>query len=106
MSRPAIHPDMQAIMDASARTTEQLGPRAADDVTAARHWWTVYTQAQSQPHPGDMQVDDRTIPTADYDVPVRIYRPAGVSDAAPGIIYLHGGGFMLGDLDSSDSNAW
>lgn len=106
MSEKAIHPDMQAIMDASARTTELLGPRAADDVAAARRWWTAYTRALSQPHPGDMHVHDETVPSDDGDVPVRIYRPAGLGATAPGIVYLHGGGFMLGDLDSSDSNAW
>jgi acetyl esterase len=106
MSGRAIHPEMQSIMDASARTTEQLGPRSADDVAAARRWWTAYTLALSQPHPEDMQVSDRMVSSDDGDVPVRVYRPGGLSSALPAIIYLHGGGFMLGDLDSSDSNAW
>lgn len=106
MSDKAIHPDMQAIMAASARTTEQLGPRSSDDVAAARRWWTVYTEALSQPHPEDMHVADRTVSSDDGDVPVRVYRPGGVDGTVPGIVYLHGGGFMLGDLDSSDSNAW
>lgn len=106
MSARAIHPDMQIIMDASARTTEELGPRAAEDFAAARRWWTFYTQALSQPYPEDMHVHDRLVPTADGDVPVRIYRPGGRDGLLPGIAYLHGGGFMLGDLDSSDSNAW
>ncbi len=106
MSGKAIHPDMQAIMEASARTTEQLGPRSGDDVAAARRWWTVYTRALSRPHPEDMRVFDRTIPSVGGAVPVRVYRPGGAGGALPGIVYLHGGGFMLGDLDSSDSNAW
>lgn len=106
MSRRAIHPEMQAIMEASARTTEQLGPRSADDVAAARRWWTVYTQALAKPHPEDMRVTDRMVPSDDGDVPVRIYRPGERSGALPAIIYLHGGGFLLGDLDSSDCNAW
>lgn len=106
MGSRAIHPDMQAILDASARTTEQLGPRAADDVAAARRWWTAYTQALSRPHPEDMHVYDRIVPTDDGDVPVRVYRPGGATGRLPGLLYLHGGGFMLGDLDSSDSNAW
>jgi acetyl esterase len=105
MSGSTIHPDMQAIIDASARTTDQLGPRG-DDVAATRKWWTVYTEALSRPHPDDMQVHDQSIPTEQRDVPVRVYRPGGSDGARPGIIYLHGGGFMLGDLDSSDSNAW
>jgi acetyl esterase len=106
MTNPQIHPDMRAIMDASRSTTEQLGPRSSDDVVAARQWWTMYSQTLSQPHPEDMQVVDQPVPTDHGDVMVRVYRPGGLKGAVPGIVYLHGGGFMLGDLDSSDSNAW
>lgn len=33
------------------------------------------------------------------DVPVRIYTPADRDGAVPGLLYIHGGGFVLGDLD-------
>jgi acetyl esterase len=33
------------------------------------------------------------------DVPVRVYSPAGRTEAVPGLVYIHGGGFVLGDLD-------
>jgi acetyl esterase len=36
-------------------------------------------------------------------VPVRVYRPA-VSDPAPTIVFLHGGGFVMGDLDTHDAS--
>ena len=34
------------------------------------------------------------------DVPVRIYAPANREGAVPGLLYLHGGGFVVGDLDT------
>jgi acetyl esterase len=34
-------------------------------------------------------------------VPVRIYRPS-VSTTVPTVVYLHGGGFVIGDLDTHD----
>jgi acetyl esterase len=34
-------------------------------------------------------------------VPVRIYRPAA-SGALPTVVFLHGGGFVIGDLDTAD----
>jgi acetyl esterase len=43
----------------------------------------------------DMQIADRTVP-ATPDVPVRIYRPHGAQGA---IVWLHGGGFVMGGLD-------
>jgi acetyl esterase len=33
------------------------------------------------------------------DVPVRVYSPSGREGAVPGLLYIHGGGFVLGDLD-------
>ncbi len=34
-------------------------------------------------------------------VPCRVYRPA-VSPTSPTVVYLHGGGFVIGDLDTHD----
>jgi acetyl esterase len=45
---------------------------------------------------GDMEIEDRMVP-ADPDVPVRIYRPRNAQGA---IVWLHGGGFVVGDLDT------
>ena len=45
-------------------------------------------------------VEDRMIPSVDGMVPVRVYVPVG---APTGVVtYLHGGGFVVGDLDASD----
>ncbi len=43
----------------------------------------------------EMEFEDRTIP-ADPSVPVRIYRPRRAQGA---VVWLHGGGFVMGDLD-------
>lgn len=46
--------------------------------------------------------DDRVIPGPDGDVPVRIYRPHGDSGPRPAVVFCHGGGFVICDLDSHD----
>lgn len=54
--------------------------------------------ASSRPAPdtSGLQIEDRTVP-ADPGVPVRIYRP----DQAQGaVIWLRGGGFVFGDLET------
>ncbi|MEU7010292.1 alpha/beta hydrolase [Streptomyces sp. NPDC046332] len=43
-----------------------------------------------------LEIENRTVP-ADPDVAVRIYRPHQAQGA---VIWLHGGGFVLGDLDT------
>ncbi len=35
-------------------------------------------------------------------IPLRLYRPERVESAGPALIYVHGGGWVLGDLDSHD----
>jgi acetyl esterase len=46
-------------------------------------------------------VTDRDVPGPNGPVPVRVYRPAG--DAAkPVIVYYHGGGWVLGSLETHD----
>jgi acetyl esterase len=51
------------------------------------------------------EVVDRVIGTDAGDVPVRLYRPMGVppdNSALPVVVFFHGRGNVLGDLDSHD----
>ncbi len=36
----------------------------------------------------------------DVTVPIRIYTPAGLAEKAPALLHIHGGGFVIGNLDS------
>lgn len=47
---------------------------------------------------------DITIPTGDGEAQLRLYTPASVGpEPSPTMIYLHGGGWVAGDLDTHDS---
>ncbi len=91
---------MQALVEA------RKGLPTPNSIAEERENWTTYAARLAQPAPDDMHVSDISIDTPDRAVPVRLYKPNGVPTPAPAIIYLHGGGFMKGDLDSSDSIAW
>ncbi|MFF6914325.1 alpha/beta hydrolase fold domain-containing protein [Streptomyces sp. NPDC012466] len=66
------------------------------DPVADRKRYAERAAAAPAPDTSGMEIEDRTVP-ADPDVPVRIYRP----NAARGtIVWLHGGGWVMGDLDS------
>jgi acetyl esterase len=51
-----------------------------------------------------LPVDDRwiTVPCDFGDVRVRIVRPAGVEGTLPVVLYMHGGGWVLGDAGTHD----
>lgn len=48
-------------------------------------------------------VVERRIPGPAGEIPVRIYRRMGRPEAIPAIVYLHGGGWVVGDLDTHDA---
>ncbi len=53
---------------------------------------------------GDVVTSDRTIPGAEGLRRVRVYVPARApSGPGPGLVWFHGGGFVLGTIESHDS---
>ena len=56
------------------------------------------------PGPEVARVEDRSIPGPDGDVPVRIYTPEGAGPF-PILVWYHGGGWVVGDLDGADGTA-
>ncbi len=45
-------------------------------------------------------IDDRDIPGPDGPIPFRVYSPQQKQDCSPGLLHIHGGGFVIGDLES------
>ncbi|MFT5134881.1 MAG: acetyl esterase [Gammaproteobacteria bacterium] len=53
--------------------------------------------------PDNLDIRDQLIDTPTYRIPTRIYRPQGSQDKAlPALIYFHGGGWCIGNLESHD----
>ena len=49
------------------------------------------------------KTENLTVPGPGGPVPVRVYSPvAAGSDSLPALVYFHGGGFVIGDLDTHD----
>jgi acetyl esterase len=53
-------------------------------------------------YPNDVAVETSAIATPTHDIPIRIYRTPTSDKAAAMVLYFHGGGFILGGLDSHD----
>jgi|tagenome__1003787_1003787.scaffolds.fasta_scaffold20987835_6 acetyl esterase len=96
-----IHPDMRELVEA------KQAAKQADD---ARGGWNSYAAAMQRDYPPAMIVTNATLPCGIRDVsrdaPARIYRFADAPIASPCVIYIHGGAFIKGSLDSGDPIAW
>lgn len=62
----------------------------------------IAVRALMPPPPAVGHVADRKVPGPRGDIPVRLYTPFGIGPF-PLTIYFHGGGFVLGNLDSHDA---
>lgn len=54
-----------------------------------------------RPHP-QVTTEDRVLPGPAGDLTFRLYRPPTVRGRSPLLVHLHGGGWVLGDLDGGD----
>jgi acetyl esterase len=65
---------------------------------------SVLARAQSIPvGKPSAQIEDITLPVGPTgSVPIRIIRPVGATEVLPGVMYFHGGGWILGDRDTHD----
>ncbi len=71
-------------------------PADLTDPVTARKNLAELAAAATAPDTMGMEIEDRAVP-ADPDVPVRIYRPHRAQGA---VVWLHGGGFVMGDLET------
>jgi acetyl esterase len=82
-------------MDAVSEPVETLTPDAARQASRARR------EANPVPVQPVAAVADREIPGPAGPLPIRIYRPSEEA-GLPVIVFFHGGGWVLCDLDSHD----
>jgi acetyl esterase len=53
--------------------------------------------------PADVQTGNLEIPSADGPLPARLYHPPGGAAPHPVLVWLHGGGWVVGSLESHDN---
>src|SRR4051812_21315286 len=95
-SRIVLEPSAQGIVDATSVPPfiYELEPAAARQVL---------DDLQANPA-GLLAIDEEwiTVPAAVGDARVRIVRPAGASGTLPVVVYMHGGGWILGNAGTHD----
>lgn len=98
-----LHPQARALIDLMAERgvppTHTLSPTDARNFYRERRFFT-----QPEP-PAVAETRDMSAAGPHGPIPLRLYKPLGV-DAGPGglpvLVYFHGGGWVIGDLDTHD----
>jgi acetyl esterase/lipase len=78
------------------------------DVPAARaQMLELMSALLAQPDPEGLRYADRRVPgpTGAPEVRVRVYHPEGADGPLPGVLYIHGGGFCVGSIETEHPGA-
>jgi acetyl esterase len=123
----AVTPEVRQLLDMIA-AAETVPPSQQSPDQVRQAYWALYALV---PKEEVASIADRTLPGPAGDIPIRIYRPIekpqaagdstipdagpdvgaaaepghGGSGPAPCLIWFHGGGWVIGDLETADGTA-
>ncbi|WP_151816424.1 alpha/beta hydrolase, partial [Acinetobacter soli] len=102
-------------------TYEQATYALSEEMQSLVYWSSIYSPADADidsvraaydamcrhytlPRDGKIEVEDRFVANDEHQVPVRVYLPKTNRPESgwPCVLYLHGGGWMVGGLDSHE----
>ena len=98
-----LTPAMHSVLDRMARAGHP--PLHTLNPAQARAAYTAGAGVLELPSQKLARVEDLTVTTRDgYAMPVRLYAPheQGAGSALPTLVYFHGGGFTIGNIDTHD----
>ena len=98
MLDPQAQALMQLMIDKGVPPVNTLTPTEARESYRSRR---TFTQPDA---PEVFKLEDKLIAYNGVNIPVRVYHPfsAQTHSALPALVYLHGGGWTIGDLDTHD----
>ncbi|MFD7155510.1 alpha/beta hydrolase [Kribbella sp. NPDC059898] len=104
----ALHPEVAALLALLTATAPTATPAdsttVAESVAEMRKAFDslIDTLHPSRPPRFDGAIEDLAVPVGDRLVATRVYRPGRASTADRVLVFAHGGGWVLGDLDAAD----
>ena len=92
-SKPALNMLREAI---------PRGLNSIPDIVARRAAYSAFRAAAPKADYPHLNVTGHTFQGPGDDLGLRLYRPLAADNEAPGLIYIHGGGMIMGNLESQD----
>ena len=94
-----LHPQVAVLLERAAKSPLPLYHTVPAHV--ARR---LYRDTRSVLAPPPPEVAETRLLVADHSIAIRAYRPAGAErdEVLPALVFFHGGGWVIGDLDTHD----
>ncbi len=99
--RGRLDPEALAALEKTDRLQAEFGPVELGDVARMREAYAFERRFWNDTPVEMAAVEERSVDAAGLATPLRIYRPTEEASKAF-LVYLHGGGWVVGSLDSHD----
>ncbi|HEX3701442.1 MAG TPA: alpha/beta hydrolase [Phenylobacterium sp.] len=101
-----IDPDFYSMIEAQAKQAAENPLPPLDELPPemVRAGYRAQRQSQDTQAPKEVEVRDFAVPGPHGEIPVRLYTPRGLGDPSGLLVYFHGGGFVIGDLETHDGH--
>lgn len=90
----------RAMLDAAAAI--EMPPLAQLPAEMIRAGYIAQRSGLDAGAPKDLDVRNLEVAGAGGPLKARLYKPQGATGTGPGLVYFHGGGFVIGNLDTHD----
>jgi acetyl esterase len=98
----ALDPEMRTVLARMLERMAQRPPFGTATPPEMRARFAEDVQSWNADPPALPRVENLQVPTCTREVPVRLYDPHGDGRPLPTLVFLHGGGWVVGDLESTD----
>ena len=101
-----LDPNFAALFEAEAKAAPSgMPPLEAIPAPMIRAGYRAQRVAQNvKSSPGDVDARDLQVAGAAGPIAARLYTPEGTTSPGPLLVYFHGGGFVIGDLETHDGH--
>ena len=101
-----IDPHFRSHLEAQAKAAAETPLPPIDELPPemVRAGYRAQRQSQDQNAPRDVDIRDFALPGPHGEIPVRLYEPQGLGKPSGLLVYFHGGGWVIGDLETHDGH--
>jgi len=100
-----LDPHFKAMLEEAARDAPEMPPLDLVPIEMLRAGYRAQRVGQNAASsPADVEARDLAVAGADGPIAARLYTPHGALPPGPCLVYFHGGGFVIGDLETHDGH--
>ena len=97
-----LDPHLKAMLDQAA-AMPQIDPETIPAEMFRAGYKAMSMMGAQNAYADQLDIRDLKVAGGAGEIPARLYTPKGAASPGPGVVFYHGGGFVIGDLDTHDA---